>query len=202
MPLRKNTYHILLFSLFSLSLPACMNIATTGAQAVYNRHSIQKNLTDQYISMQAYQQLYEKTKQFKNTNISIATYNTEVLLAGQVPEAWQKDKAEAIVKNIPDVSEVYNLIAIASPSSTLTRISDAWLTAKVKAKLIASADVDATQIKVVTENGTVYLMGVLLPEQADAAVDIASNTEGVGKVVKIFSYVKIVKGTPGSALRA
>lgn len=183
----------LLLTMCCMLLQGCMNVATSGMQAVYNRHSIEKNLSDQYISMQAYQKLYVDTKEFKDANISIATYNGEVLLAGQVPLANQKAQAEAAIKQIGDVQEVHNLISVASPSSTLTRMSDAWLTTKVKAKLIASGDVDATQIKVVTENGTVYLMGVLPPEQAEAAVDIASNTDGVASVVKIFSYMRITK---------
>lgn len=182
-----------LLILLAMSLSSCMNIATTGAQAIYNRRSLEKTWNDQYITMQANQALNYKTNQFKDANISISTYNNEVLLAGQVPEAWQKVKAEQIVKAIPDVKEVYNSITVAGPTSPLTRISDAWLTTKVKGKLIASNDVDATQIKVVTENGTVYLMGIVPPEEAVAAMDIANETEGVQKVVKLFSYMRISK---------
>lgn len=178
---------------FSLCLQGCMNVATSGAEAVYNRHSIEKNLKDQYLTMQAYKALYYDTDQFKNTNIIISTYNREMLLAGQVPYVWQKTRAKEIIKKIPDVGSVYNLVAIQSPSSQLTRISDAWITAKVKAKFLASNDMDGSQVKVVTENGTVFLMGILLPEHADAAVHLASNTDGVQSVVKIFSYMKISK---------
>lgn len=171
----------------------CMNVATTGAQAVYNRHDIEKNLKDQYLTLQAYQALFVKTDQFKNANISVSTYNQDMLLAGQVPERWQKVKLEKIIKEIPDINNIYNLVQVQSPSSTLTRISDAWITTKIKTKLLASNDVDASRVKVVTENGTVYLMGILLPEQANAAVEVASNTAGVLSVVKIFSYMKISK---------
>lgn len=174
-------------------LQGCVNVATTSAQVVYNRHEIEKNLQDHYLTLQAYQALFVKTDEFKNANISISTYNNEMLLAGQVPEAWQKSKIEKIVKEIPDIGNIYNLVQVQSPSSALTRISDTWITTKIKTKLIASNDVDASRIKVVTENGTVYLMGVLLPEQADAAVEVASNTAGVQSVVKIFSYMNISK---------
>ena len=174
-------------------LTSCVNVATTGAQAVYNRRNLQRNFNDQYTSMRIYQAVTHKSNQFKDANISVATYNGEVLLAGQVPEAWQKLKVEQIAKSMPDVTRVYNFVTVASPSSTLVRLSDSWITTKVKAKLIASDDVDASQIKVVTENGTVYLMGVILPDDADAAIDVASNTDGVQSVVKIFSYIKISK---------
>lgn len=176
-----------------LFLTGCMDIASTGAQVVYHRQSIQSNVTDQYITYQIYRALYMDTKEFANTNISISTFNNRVLLAGEVPYAWQKEKATQIVKQIPDVEEIHNLVEVKSPSSTLTRMSDAWITTKVKSKLLASNDVDATLIKVVTENGKVYLIGTLLPEQADVAVDLARNTDGVQSVVKVFWYMKISK---------
>jgi osmotically-inducible protein OsmY len=184
---------LMLLLIVMMSLQGCLNVASSGAQAVYNRHSLQKNLKDQYITMQAYKALQFKSDDFKNANIAITTFNREVLLAGQVPEAWQKAKAEKIVRSIPDIERVYNLLHLESPSSNLTRVSDAWLTGKVKARLLASEDLDATQIKVVTENGTVYLMGILQPQEADAAIDIARNTGGVLSVVKIFSYMQITK---------
>lgn len=182
----------ILLALISLT-QGCMNVATTGAQAVYNHHSIEKNLRDNYLTMQAYQTLYIDNDEFKDTNIAISTYHEEMLLAGQVPNAWQRIKAEQEIREVADPKIIYNLITIRPPTSVLKRMSDTWITTKIKTKLIASRDVDVTQVKVVTENGTVYLMGVLLPEQAKAAVDVASNTAGVQNVVKIFSYLKISK---------
>jgi osmotically-inducible protein OsmY len=182
-----------LFLLLILSLQACVNVATTGAQALYNNHSLKKSWDDQYITMQVYEALHVKAYQFDDANISVSTFNGEVLLAGQVPTRIQKIKIEHMVKAIPGVKGIYNTLAIAAPSSTLIRASDTWITAKVKAKLIASADVDATQIKVVTENGTVYLMGTLVPEEAAVAFNIAHDTDGVQKVVRLFSYIKITK---------
>lgn len=173
------------------SVTGCMNVATTGASCVYNRHSLQKSLHDQYISAQAYHAINGKTNLFKDANVVVAAYNDDILLTGQVPEVWQRAKAEELVKQIPDVGRVYNQIQVESPSSTLTKLSDAWITSKIKAKFMASDDVDVTQIKVVTENGAVYLMGTLQPYQAQAAIEIASETEGVSCVVKMFRYVRI-----------
>jgi osmotically-inducible protein OsmY len=177
----------------TMSLQSCMSVATSGAQAVYNRHHIEDNLKDQYMTMQAYKALYRDTRQFKNTNIIVSTYHREVLLAGQAPARWQKTRAEEIIKKIPDIENLYNLVDVQSPSSSLTRVSDTWITAKIKAKFLASNDMDGSLVKVITENGTVFLMGVVLPEHAAEAVDLARNTDGVQRVVKIFSYMKISK---------
>lgn len=173
-------------------MAACAaNVAVTGAQAAYNHKSLQKKISDQYISMQATHELNRPS--FNNTNIDVATVGGEVLIAGQVHEVWQKEEAEARIKRIEGVSRVYNMLSIASPSSSMVRASDAWITAKVKSKMIASDDLDVSRVKVVTERGTVFLMGTVLPEEADAAIDIASNTDGVAAVVKMFNYMKIVK---------
>lgn len=178
----------------SIALSGCMNAAVSGAQAVYNRHSLQKGMKDQATTFQASRRL-ERTDQrlFKDANLSITTYNGEVLLLGQVPNADQRLEAEAAVRELPNVNHVYNMVEVASPSSPLTRVSDSWITAKIKARIIANNDIDATQVKVVTENSVVYLMGVLPPEQASTVLDIASNTDGVRKVIKMFSYIKISK---------
>lgn len=175
------------------SLQGCMNVAMTGAQVVYDRHNLQKKLTDQYISLQANRDVNGDKTRFKDTNIAIATFNRIVLLTGQVPEAWQRTKAQKIVEQIPNVKKVYNFITISKPSSALTQMSDAWITAKIKSKFIASNEIDPSQIKVVTENGTVYLMGIVLCSQAKAAIYLARTTDGVQNVVKILSYMKIYK---------
>lgn len=182
---------IFIIAMMAGMMSACADVAVSGAQAAYNHKSLEKSINDQYITMQAIHQL--NRPRFKNTNIDIATLHGEVLMAGQVPEEWQKQEAEARIKQIDGVEHVYNMLSIASPSSSLVRASDAWITAKVKSQLIASSDLDATRVKVVTERGTVFLMGTVLPEEADAAIDIARHTDGVTSVVKIFSYMKITK---------
>lgn len=182
---------LVLLWMMILLIQGCADVAMSGAQAVYNRHSIQKSVNDNYNTFRANQALNEESKTFKNTNITVATYNDEMLLTGQVPYAWQRERAEQIIKKVTDVGKLHNVIAISSPSSSLTRMSDAWITAKVKSKMLASDDVDASQVKVITENGTVYLMGIIQPDEADAAVELASDTDGVRSVVKIFRYIHI-----------
>lgn len=191
----RSMYFIQLFVLLLvvMQLQACTDVASASAQVVVNRQSLKKNLNDQYTTMQAFRALDVHDSRFKNAHVVIATFNGEVLLTGQVPEAWQKKAAEDIVKQQTNAQTIYNFVSIGDPSSTLTRMSDAWITTKIKSKFLATDDLETNQIKVVTENGTVYLMGILPPEEADAAVDIARNTQGVTSVVKIFSYVHINK---------
>ena len=185
---------IRLFLLLLIMMPlyGCVDAAVSGAQAIYNRHSIQKNLCDQYITLQVTRAIND-TRLFQDCSISVSSFNRVVLLTGQVLHPWQRAELDKIVRKIPDIKKIYNLTIISTPSSNLTQVSDAWITAKIKSKLIAANEVDPSQIKVVTENGTVYLMGIIPPSQAKAAIYLARTTEGVQNVVKIFSYLKICK---------
>ena len=173
---------------------SCMDVATTGAQAVYNRHSIQKNFQDQYITLQANKILKVNSEELAHSNIAVATYHREILLVGQVDSQDKRSLALDLVKTVPEVKAIYNEVTVGQPLSTLTHLGDSFLTAKVKAKLIASNDVDAAQVKVVTENGVVYLMGILPKPEAQAAASLAAETQGVRRVVTIFSYINISKG--------
>ncbi len=190
--MRQGFYTCVIALLCLCTLSGC-SMVVSGAQAVYNRHSIEKNLTDQYITMRAFQRLNIDSQDFKTGHVRVATLNGEVLLTGQVRSMLQRQQAEAIVKTVPKVKEIHNMLAISNPSSSLTRISDAWITTKVKTKLIAANELDATEIKVVTENGTVYLMGMVTPKDAQVASDIARKTDGVEAVVRLFSYMHITK---------
>ena len=170
-----------------------ITVATTGAQAVYDRHTLKQKMTDNYITMQAYRKIYTDTHRYDGTNIAVATFHNEVLLTGEASQINQIREVEQIVKDIPNVNEVHNHLSVAGVSSTLTSASDSWITAKIKAKLIAIDEVDPSQIKVVTENGTVYLMGIVFPEQAETAAEVAAETAGVQEVIKHFSYLRISK---------
>lgn len=181
---------LLSIMLTTVLLQGCVDAAVTGAQAAYNHSSIQQNASDQYISTQINHKLYVDNQQFDNTNIDVATFHQEVLLTGQVTTDKQRTLAENTVKSIPGVTHVYNLVQISPPTPLLKRASDLWITTKVKTQLIAMNEIEPDKIKVVTENGTVYLMGMVMPEQADIAIDIARNTEGVEQVVKMFTYLR------------
>jgi len=174
-------------------LQGCTTVASSSAQALYNHHSLEKNATDVYLTLQGYRALDIDSDHFRAANINVATFNRIALLSGQALSAKQRIEAEAIVRKIEGMNQVYNWITLEKPTSLWAHLNDAWLTTKIKAQLLASNGVDASQVKVVTENRTVFLMGTLRPSEARAALTIASTTEGVQQVVKIFSYLNLSK---------
>ncbi|WP_330927313.1 BON domain-containing protein [Candidatus Sororendozoicomonas aggregata] len=125
---------------------------------------------------------------FNHARVKVISFNGTVLLIGQVPEARLKPVATTIARGVEHVKEVFNELTVGPAADLLAQSNDSWLTSKVKSGLISSKDVVADRVKVYTEMGTVYLMGIVTPKEADAAVNVARNTGGVQKVVKVFEY--------------
>ena len=98
------------------------------------------------------------------------------------------DEIEKLAQTVPRIKRIYNEIIIRSPESAITEASDAWITTKVKTRMLSAKGFRSGKIKVITENGIVYLMGKITKQQADMAADITRRTSGVQKVVKVFSY--------------
>src|SRR5690606_17168202 len=105
------------------------------------------------------------------------------LLSGETPNEALKQKATNLVKDIPKVRKVYNELAISGPSALTSRSSDSWITTKVKTQITRDENVDPFYVKVVTERGTVYLMGKVTKAEADRAVAVTRSVKGVLRVV-------------------
>lgn len=132
----------------------------------------------------------EKDAQIKaEGRVNAVSYNGRVLLIGQVPNSDVKDTATALAKGVEGVNEVYNELTV-SPKISFAQISkDSWLTTQVKSKMFVDGRVKATDVKVISENGEVFLLGNVTQSQANAAAYIASKISGVKKVIKVFKYL-------------
>lgn len=126
--------------------------------------------------------------ELENSNININSYNRVVLLTGQAPSAEARSLAADIARKYRGVRQVYNEIKISGPTSLIARTNDAWLSAKVKHKLMLSNQVESSSVKVVTENGTIYLMGLISQEIAKEALRLTSEIGGAVKVVSVLEY--------------
>ena len=128
-------------------------------------------------------------ERFDDAHFSITSYNGYVLVTGQVPDQELKDQASDVVRRIRGVRRIYNELEIVGNTSALVRSSDTWLTTKVKSALLAREDIEGNRVKVVTENGVVYLMGMVSRAEAERIVEVARSTGGVQKVVEIFELI-------------
>lgn len=125
----------------------------------------------------------------KGSHIVVSSYNGVVLLAGQTPRADLKSLAEQTAGQVQRVKRVHNEIQVMQPSSILARNNDAWLTTKIKAQMLGDANVPGSRIKVITENGIVYLLGLVTQGEANAATSVVQSVSGVQKIVKLFEYI-------------
>ncbi len=124
-------------------------------------------------------------------HVSVTSYNYNVLLTGEVPNAEAKADIEKIVNQIPQVRGVVNEIQVAASPSLTSRANDTYLTGRVKAAFVTENKFQANHVKVVTEAGVVYLLGLVTRKEADDATAIAArlSSSGVKKVVRVFEYL-------------
>lgn len=126
---------------------------------------------------------------FKGSHLVVVSYNGVVLLAGQVATAELSAKASDVAQRVNRVRKVHNELSVGGPISLVARTNDSWLTTKVKSRLIASNEAYGRKVKVVTENGVVYLLGLLTRAQAETAVNVTASVYGVQKIIKVFEYL-------------
>ncbi|MBT4159999.1 MAG: BON domain-containing protein [Gammaproteobacteria bacterium] len=126
---------------------------------------------------------------FQDAHFDVTSFDGIVLITGQVSSADIIPIATSQVKPLRNVRKVHNELTVAGTTSVISRTNDSWLTTKTKSALSASDKADASRIKVVTENGVVYMMGLLTRAEADAAVEITRQIQGVQKIVKVFEYI-------------
>ena len=187
---------LLVVSLTSSLLYGCaaavVGGAATGASAAHDRRTVGTFIDDEGIELKARLAIFDDKTLNSHIHINIISINGVVLLVGQAPTEAERQRATELTQAVPKVRLVHNEMAIAAPNSYMTRSSDSLITAKVKTALFSIKDLkefDPTRVKVVTENGIVYLMGILKHTEADAVTDAASQVGGVQKIVKLFEYL-------------
>lgn len=183
----------LLMALTTLTplLTGCFGAAVIGAGAgalmVADRRPAETYLTDEGIEVRAVSRINER---FGNrVHVNVTSYNRSALLTGEVPDAVTKADVEKIIDTVPNLKAVSNELQIAGISSLTSRTNDSFITSKVKARFVDANRFAPNHVKVVTEAGTVYLMGLVTREEADAAADIASTTKDVRKVMRVFEII-------------
>jgi osmotically-inducible protein OsmY len=170
-------------------------IAGGGAaaiSAIEDRRTSGTILNDDSIETEVRRALRERYG--ANTHVNVTSFNRSVLLTGEVPDEARRAEIEKIVQAIGNVRGVTNDLQVAAPSSLGARANDSLITTKVKGRLLDSDKVNPVHVKVVTEAGVVYLLGIVTDQEATDAVDVARHTGGVIKVVRIFELCKAGDG--------
>jgi len=176
----------------STSLTGCFPLllggAVVGGTVVYtDRRTSGTQLEDEAIELKASNRLRESLGD--RARVSAVSYNRLVLLTGEVSGEADKAVVARVVSGIDNVRSIVNEVTVVSAQPTNTLVGDALVTSKIKASLVDSKDIFAQSVKVVTERGTVYLMGRVTEREANRATEIARGVSGVDKVVRVFEVI-------------
>ena len=182
---------LVLLGALGTQLAACVPVviggAAVGGSMAADRRTSGTYIEDQAIELKASKAIADSLKEKVHANIT--SFNRQVLITGEVWDEISKKKAESLVKPIENVISIQNHLVIGPSSSLSIRTSDAYLTSKVKTNFLTENKFSANYVKVVSENGTVYLMGLVTHKEADDAAEITRKLGGVKAVVKVFEYI-------------
>ena len=180
-----------LLASLTASLGGCVAVmagaAVQGAVATVDRRTLGAQTEDKAISVKAETHLGSIVGDAGHVNVT--SYNRKVLLTGEVRDEAMKRAVETEVRGVSNVESVINELQVAGPTSYTSRASDTLITSKVKLSLADKKTIPATAVKVVTEGGTVFLMGLVTQREGNIAADVAQGVSGVMRVVKVFEYI-------------
>lgn len=176
----------------SLLLTGCFPLVAGGvaggAMSLADRRTTGAQADDQAIELKAFNRFRERFKSDK-VSLSVTSFNRIALLTGFVPDAATRTEAAAILGRIENVRTVVNEVSVGPKPGATTYAKDTWITTRVKTSLIDTKDLHANAIKVFTEAGVVYLMGVVTEREAARAADVASKVSGIRRVVRAFEII-------------
>ncbi len=175
----------------SASLTACFPVvvggAVMGGLVATDRRTSGAQLEDEGIELRSASRIRDNLGD--RVHVNVTSYNRRVLMTGEVPTEQDRQLVEQVVSRVENVQLVVNELAVLGKSTLSQRANDSLIDGKVKAGFVDAKDLFAQSIKVVTERGTVYLMGRVTQREADRATEIARSTSGALKVVRVFEII-------------
>jgi osmotically-inducible protein OsmY len=162
--------------------------AAVGGMLVFSdRRTSGTQLEDQAIELKAMNRARDVVGDRGHVNAT--SYNRVVLITGEVPSEGERTAVEKTIAQVENVKSTVNELAVMGPSSMTARSNDAVLSSKVKATFVDAKDLQANAFKVVSERGTVYLMGRVTEREAERATELARSVAGVQRVVRVFELL-------------
>jgi osmotically-inducible protein OsmY len=174
-------------SILSGCFPLVAGGMAGGALVIADRRSPGTQATDRGIQLEA--ESFLTKKYGDNIHINVSVFNRRVLLTGETRTEAIKTSVEADIKNMKNVTAIFNEMVAAPISGLSARANDSYLTTRIKAILIATEGVPSNSMKVITEASKVYLMGIVTDAEANRAVEIARSVPGVKQVTKVFDLI-------------
>jgi osmotically-inducible protein OsmY len=183
---------LLVMSFLSGCAAVVVGAGTTGATVAHDRRTTGTYVEDKAILLKALQMRSQDETLQKNSNISIEVYNLQILLTGQALDADIVARFRDRLTQIERVRHVYNEVTVGAEGTWSEAAADTYLTSRVKVEMfsVGIQGFDPLRVKVTSSLGTVYLLGLVTPEEADAVVEKVRYISGVKRVVRLFGYIK------------
>lgn len=179
-----------------IQLAGCAGVVLGGTAAgvsvIHDRRTPGTVIDDELVELLVYDALYQDKRLLEQSHVNVTGYNNQVLLTGEVATPAQRQQVEMIAKGMDKVKNVYNELVIAPPSTVANRNADTWISTKVKSALFGINTLpgfDPTRVKVVTERGTVYLLGLVTAQEAETVTATVRQVNGVQQIVRLFEYL-------------
>jgi len=190
-------FFLLLLLLINFLMGACSSVATNGEEIteqslLQDRRTRDAILIDKKIETEAYSELNSDNDLLSQSHFTISAYNGAVLLTGETPNEELEKKIISTVQAIPNVKLVHNNLIIADPSDSSSRANDLFITDSVKKALNqirTIPDFDPSMVKVITENGTVYLMGLVHRDEGTVVINVTRLQPGIKQIITVYEYI-------------
>lgn len=191
--LNKQISRLILLLLLSFNLSACVSallagVAIATVDIIHDRRTAGEYVDDNTIELTARNYLLSSNELRAAAHVKPTSWNGILLITGEIDEEGIKQQVITRLRAIDGVRQLVDETTITGKTALLSRTNDAWITTKVKSRLLVKTGLDANRVKVVTTRGSVYLMGIVTESEAEKATEVARAVRGVARVVKVFEY--------------
>ncbi|WP_444677295.1 BON domain-containing protein [Halomonas sp. E19] len=183
----------LLIISMALTLGGCTTVTGVANPGTidenYGKRTLGAQVEDESIETKISHNLRRSDARLGDARINVDSYNGIVLLTGQVPSEELKRRATEVALEVRNVRDVHNELSVAANLPASQRMSDTWINTRIRTSLAADQSIDTTRLRFVTENASVYVMGIVTRSEADRIVNAIANIGGVQRIVKVFDYL-------------
>ncbi len=179
--------------IFAILLSGCVTalvatVAIATVDIIHDRRTVGEYIDDSAIEVTSRNILVSNSKFRKAAHVKTQSWNGILLLTGEIDDELVKPELVNRLRSIKGVRQVVDETTITGKTKLWARTNDAWITSKVKSRLVLKTGLKANRVKVVTTRGSVYLMGIVTRDEAERATELTQTVRGVKRVVKVFEY--------------
>jgi osmotically-inducible protein OsmY len=182
-----------LLTALAIALTGCTTVTGVANPGTidenYGKRTLGAQVEDESIETKIAHNLRRTDARLGDARINVDSYNGIVLLTGQVPSEELKQRASEVALEVRNVRDVHNELSVSANLPASQRLSDTWINTRIRTTLAADQSIDTSRLRFVTENATVYIMGIVRRAEADRIVNAVADVGGIQRIVKVFDYL-------------